>query len=122
MKHVDILMGYNGYIVNSLFFKDDWDTFRLSNKLFFYVDDDCISLYLNKQNINIYAFSKMEGCSLPQFNHLIEWFFYKESDSLSRTHNKSISSSKLFGKNEEMILKQFGYYLTDYSFISWLIN
>jgi hypothetical protein len=122
MKHVDVLMGYNGYIVHTSFFKKDWNLFRQSNPLFFYVDDDCISIYLNQQSIPIYSFNNMNGISLPQFNQLINWFFSNTPDALSKTSNKSISNLKLYGKNEETVLQNFGFYLTEYSFISWLIE
>jgi hypothetical protein len=121
LRHVDILMGVNGYIVNTKFFDlKQFDIFRKSHKLFQSVDDDCISLYLLQQGIPIYAMNRMRGLSLLRFDHLSKWILNLNSDALSRTTNKSIGPTKLFGHNEAKVLADHGYYLTEQSFIGFL--
>jgi len=117
MKHVDILMGYNAYLVHTSFFGPDWRTFY-KHKLFFYVDDDCISLYLNQHHIPIYAFRYLQGFSLMRWTYLYQWLF-STSDALSKNANRG-SGSTLYGKHEAVVLKSYGYYLTDLSFIQFL--
>ena len=117
MKHVDILMGYNAYLVHTSFFGKDWIGFYKDSS-FFYVDDDCISLYLHRHHIPIYAFCYLQGFSLMQWKYLYQWLF-SSSDALSKNANCG-SGSRLYGKHEENILKKYGYYLTDLSFIQFM--
>ena len=121
VKHVDILMGNNGYLVYNTFFKDDWEA-HYKDKDFFSIDDNCISLYLNKHAISIYSYSHFKGFSLMKWDYFFKLLLNYNSDALSRNSNKAISSTKFFGKYENKILKKYGFYLTNYSYMSWLIN
>jgi hypothetical protein len=122
MKHVDICMGYNGYLIYNTFFKEDWDLFYKQD-YFFSIDDDCISLYLNKHVIPIYSHKNSTGLSLMKWCYLTKWIFNYNSDALSRNANKPMNSSifTLYGEKEQTTLHKYGYYITDWSFINWII-
>jgi hypothetical protein len=122
MKQVDICMGYNGYLVYNTFFKEDWELFYKKD-YFFSVDDDCVSLYLHQQNIPIYSHKNLSGFSLMKWCYLSKWILNSNSDALSRNSNKPMNNSMftLYGNNEQSVLLKYGYYITDWSFINFMM-
>lgn len=121
VRHVDVLMGYCGYLIHRWMFKEDWSSFY-SKRLFFFVDDNCISLYLDKHSIPIYSLINQNGLSLMAWDHLVNWFS-PISDSLSGTgNNNSPNAFSITGKTENYVLNKFGYYVTNTSFLSYLIS